>query len=195
MHDPTILPEELPAPVDDGAADHLVGLALPHALLRATTGGLVDLAELARDRLVLYIYPRTGKPGEDPPPGWDEIPGARGCTPQACAYRDTHVDFERLGYVVAGLSAQPVDEQTEAARRLHLPFTLLSDPNHLVGRDLKLPTFQVAGMHLYRRLTCIAERGHVVKVFYPIFPASRDASDVLAWINSRDLQMRDRGDH
>lgn len=176
------LPPNLPVPEDDGAADHLPGLAIPSLPLPSTLGGTADLAELARGRLVAYVYPRTGTPGEPSPEGWDDIPGARGCTPQSCAYRDALAEFERLGASPVGISAQSAEEQREFASREHIPFPLLSDSDLRLAAALGLPTFEAAGMTLYRRLTLIAEAGTIVKVFYPVFPPDRDAASVLAWL-------------
>lgn len=176
------LPPNLPVPEDDGAADHLDGLEMPALPLPSTLGGSVDLAELARGRLVLYVYPRTGTPGQPPVEGWDDITGARGCTPQSCAYRDSLGEFERLGAAVAGVSAQSPAEQLEFAGRERIPFPLLSDSGLGLAATLGLPTFEAAGMVLYRRLTLVAEAGTIVKAFYPVFPPDRDAAGVLAWL-------------
>ena len=180
------LPPDLPVPEDDGAADHLVGMAVPPLALPATSGGEIDLAELSRGRLVAYLYPRTGKPGEPLPDGWDDIPGARGCTPQSCSYRDALAEFERLGATVAGISAQSASEQAEFAAREHIPFPLLSDPELGLAEALRLPTFEAAGLALYRRLTLSAEAGSIVKAFYPVFPPDRDAAEVLTWLAGHD---------
>ncbi len=182
------LPPDLPAPEDDGAADHLPGLPVPALALPATSGGEIDLAELAAGLLVAYVYPRTGTPGEPLPDGWDDIPGARGCTPQSCSYRDALAEFEQLGATVVGISAQSGAEQAEFAAREHIPFPLLSDPDLRLAAALRLPTFTVAGMTLYRRLTLVAEAGTIVKAFYPVFPPDRDAAGVLAWLAGRDSQ-------
>jgi peroxiredoxin len=179
--DPTVLPPGLPVPVDDGAADHLPGHAIPALTLPSTAGEPVDLAA-ATGTLVLFCYPRTGRPGEDPPPGWDEIPGARGCTPQACAFRDHHAELAGLGARLLGLSAQPPEEQLEAAGRLGLPYPLLSDPGLTLAAALRLPTFQVGSLRLYRRLTLVARAGRVAHVFYPVFPPDRNAAEVAAWL-------------
>jgi peroxiredoxin len=172
----------LPVPEDDGAADHLLGSAVPDPRLPSTQGGVIDLADAARERLVVYVYPRTGKPGEPLPTGWDDIPGARGCTPQSCAYRDSLAEFEALGATVIGISAQSPAEQAEFAAREHIPFPLLSDSDLSLAGELRLPTFEVEGMNLYKRLTFVAEAGKVVKVFYPVFPPDRNAGEVLAWL-------------
>ncbi len=179
----TSLPPDLPVPVDDGAADHLPGSVLPEGLvLPSTQGGSADLAELATKKLVAYVYPRTGVPGEPLPQGWDEIPGARGCTPQSCAFRDSREEFAQLGATVAGISAQTTAEQREFAQREQIPFPLLSDADLLLAAALGLPTFTVEEMTLYRRLTLVAEAGVVVKAFYPVFPPDRNAAEVLDFL-------------
>ncbi len=175
------LPAGLPAPVDDGACDHLPGLRLPSLPLPSTAGGLVDLASLAGTSVV-YCYPRTGEPDWEPPQGWDEIPGARGCTPQSCAFRDEHGELQSLGARVFGLSTQDTPYQREAAGRLRLPFALLSDAELAFARALRLPTFTVAGMELIKRLTLVIECGLIEKVFYPVFPPDRNAADAVAWL-------------
>ncbi len=180
------LPPDLPVPEDDGAADHLPGSALPELCLPSTQGRVLDLAELARGRLVAYVYPRTGTPGRPSPSGWDDIPGARGCTPQSCAYRDALGEFELLGATVVGISAQTAAEQREFAEREQIQFPLLSDSRLQLAREVGLPTFEVEGMKLYRRLTFVAERGAIVRSFYPVFPPDRDAARALAWLSQRD---------
>ena len=181
--DPYVLPPDLPEPIDDGGADHLDGLAFPSLTFPSASGEDVDLAAAAQGTLVLYCYPRTGRPGEPMPPGWDQIPGARGCTPQSCAFRDHFAELQALGASVLGLSAQPLADQVEFARRVGLPYPVLSDPTLELAKALRLPTFEVAGMRLYRRLTLIARRGDIVKVFYPVFPPDRNAADVAAWLS------------
>jgi len=176
------LPADLPVPEDDGAADHLAGMALPEIRLPSTLGGSTDLAEAARERLVVYVYPRTGTPGEPLPAGWDDIPGARGCTPQSCAYRDSLAEFSSLGAALVGVSAQAPEEQREFAEREHIPFPLLSDSGLGLAKALRLPTFEAAGMTLYKRLTLVAEASVIGKVFYPVFPPDRNAAEVLAWL-------------
>jgi len=181
------LPPDLPVPHDDGAAEHLTGMRLPALSLRATTGGEVELAAAAAaaGTLVLYLYPRTGTPGEPSPDGWDAIPGARGCTPQSCAFRDHHAELAALGAEVLGLSAQSAGEQAAFAARERLPFALLSDPELRLAEALRLPTFEAGGMRLYKRITLIVERAAVARVFYPVFPPDRNAADVLAWLRER----------
>ncbi len=176
------LPADLPVPEDDGGADHLTGMALPELRLPATLGGSLHLAEAAQERLVVYVYPRTGTPGEPLPAGWDDIAGARGCTPQSCAYRDSLAEFSALGAAVIGISAQTAEEQREFAEREHIPFALLSDSGLSLAEALRLPTFEADGMTLYKRLTLVAEAGRISKVFYPVFPPDRDAAEVLAWL-------------
>jgi peroxiredoxin len=167
--------------VDDGGADGLEGREVPALRLRSTRGEL-DLAALAGGLLVCYVYPRTGRPGVAPPPGWDETPGARGCTPQSCAFRDEAAAFAELGASLVGLSAQPLSEQLEFAEREHVPYPVASDPGLALAEALDLPTFEIAGMRLYRRLTFVARAGRVERVFYPVFPPDRNAADVLAWL-------------
>jgi peroxiredoxin len=173
------LPPDLPVPEDDGAAAHLPGRLLPPLELQ-TTHGPMDPA--AKERLVLYIYPRTGRPDMPTPAGWDEIPGARGCTPQACSFRDSHAEITSLGAEVLGLSAQPMDEQREVAERLGLPYPLAGDPDLALARALDLPTFEFKGTRLYKRLTLIARHGTIAKVFYPVFPPDRNAEEVARWL-------------
>jgi peroxiredoxin len=175
------LPYDLPAPVDDGACDHLVGTRLPSVPLLSTAGRLVDVSRLA-GRTVVYVYPRTGRPDVDPPQGWNEIPGARGCTPQSCAFRDHYQALRRHGAQVFGLSTQDTEYQREAVERLHLPFELLSDAALAFTKALRLPTFVVEGMTLIKRLTLIAREAQIEKVFYPVFPPDQNAADVLAWL-------------
>jgi peroxiredoxin len=180
--DYSTLPEDLPVPVDDGAAAGLVGREVPDLELSATVGEGVRLDALAARILVAYVYPMTGTPGRPLPHGWDDIPGARGCTPQSCAYRDALREFELLGAAVVGISAQSAAEQAEFAAREHIPFPLLSDDGLRLRAALGLPTFEVEGRTFYRRLTFVAAEGRIVKVFYPVFPPDRDAASVLAWL-------------
>jgi peroxiredoxin len=182
--DPYTLPPDLPEPVDDGAAEHLKGARLPSVVLPASRGEAIDLSAPEPGTLVLYCYPRTGRPGEALPHGWDQIPGARGCTPQSCAFRDHFPELESLGARVLGLSAQASEEQREFAERVGLPYPLLSDPDLRLAEALTLPTFTVEGLHLYRRLTLIARDGGIAKVFYPVFPPDRNAADVVDWLSS-----------
>ena len=184
VHDPNVLPADIPAPLDDGGARHLQGARLPSVPLAATDGSRVDLSKLA-GRTVLYIYPRTGVPGQSPPDGWDQIPGARGCTPQSCSFRDHFAELKQLGVArVFGLSTQDGDYQREAVERLHLPFPVLSDADLKLTRALNLPTFTVAGMSLLKRMVFVIDDGVMTKVFYPVFPPDKSAAEVVAWLRS-----------
>jgi peroxiredoxin len=177
----TELPDDLPVPADDGAADHLPGMALPAIALPATDGTSVRLDRLP-GRTVVFAYPRTGRPGEEPPGGeadWNAIPGARGCTPEACSFRDEHARFGALGARVFGLSTQDTEYQREAAERLHLPYPLLSDAELRLVDALRLPTFEVEGLTLIRRLTLFLADGRVEDVQYPVFPPDRGAEMAL----------------
>jgi peroxiredoxin len=178
---PYELPNDLPVPEDDGAADHLPGMRLPPVSLAATSGEVVDLSTLA-GRTVVYCYPMTGKPDRSLPAGWDEIPGARGCTPQSCSFRDHHAELRSLGASVFGSSTQDTEYQREAATRLHLPFALLSDSDLAFAGTLGLPTFEVDGMVLLKRLTLVIDEGWIEKVFYPVFPPDRSAEEVVEWL-------------
>ncbi len=178
------LPDDLPVPVDDGACDHLSGMRLPAIALPATDGATVDLSALP-GRCVVYVYPRTGRPDRPLPAGWDEIPGARGCTPQSCAYRDLAAEFATLGARIFGLSTQDTAYQREAVARLHLPFLLLSDERLEFAATLRLPTFNVDGMTLIRRLTLIVNNGFIEAVFYPVFPPDADAANGMEWLRER----------
>ena len=181
-HNPNILPPNIPVPQDDGAARHLAGHALPDLALPATDGSTVNLARL-KGRSVVYIYPRTGVPGVDAPAGWDQIPGARGCTPQSCGFRDHFGELKRLGVAqLYGLSTQDTAYQREAATRLHLPFAILSDEKLSVAKALKLPTFTAAGMTLLKRMALVIDDGVITKAFYPVFPPDKNAEEVIAWL-------------
>ena len=184
LHDPTVLPDNLPVPKDDGAAKHLFGLRLPDLVLRATDGATVNLSRLT-GRTVVYVYPRTGRPGQPLPTGWDAIPGARGCTPQSCAFRDHYAELKRLGVAqLYGLSTQDLDYQREVAERLHLPFAILSDIDLKLTRVLKLPTFEVDGMTLIKRMAWVIDGGTISHVFYPVFPPDKSAEQVIAWLQA-----------
>ena len=176
----TTLPPDLPVPVDDGAAAHLTGAALPHVVLRATDGTSVDLAALT-GTVVVFAYPRTGRPGEPSlVDDWDAIPGARGCTPHTSAFRDLHDEFAALGARVFGLSTQDTEYQREMVERVHVPFPVLSDAALELTHALRLPTFEVAGQTLLKRIAWIARDGTIERVFYPVFPPDRNAAEVLA---------------
>jgi peroxiredoxin len=174
----------IPAPIDDGGARHLTGIKVPPIGLPATDGTTVNLASL-HGRTVVYAYPRTGRPGVANPEGWDMIPGARGCTPQTCAFRGLFNELRQAGVNhLYGLSTQSPAYQHEAAERLHLPFSILSDDHLLLTKAMRLPTFQTSGMTLLKRLTLVIRNGVVEHVFYPVFPPDRNAGDVLAWLKS-----------
>jgi peroxiredoxin len=184
LHNPLELPDDLPVPVDDGAARHLTGLALANVELPATDGSAVNLSRLG-GRTVVYLYPRTGRPGQAMPTGWNAIPGARGCTPQSCSFRDHFNALRALGVAqVYGLSTQDSDYQREAVARLHLPFAILSDADRKFQRALRLPTFAVDAMVLLKRMALVIDNGAITKVFYPVFPPDRNAVEVVAWLRS-----------
>ncbi|GCE51137.1 peroxiredoxin [Thermosporothrix hazakensis] len=179
-----VLPDNLPVPEDDGACRHLPGIELPSVPLLATTGEMIDVASLP-GLTVLYCFPRTGRPGVPNPEGWDLIPGARGCTPQACSFRDHFQELQQFDARVFGFSTQTPEVQQELVERLHLPFSLLSDEHLTFVQALRLPTFTVEGMTLVKRLTLIVESGKIIKVFYPIFPPDKHVNEVLAWLAQR----------
>jgi peroxiredoxin len=180
------LPDDLPVPIDDGQARHLPGLPVAPVLLSSTTGAAVDLSTLI-GRTVVYGYPRTGRPDQAPLDGWDRIPGARGCTPQSCAFRDHHRELEALGVRVFGLSTQDSVYQREAAARLHLPFPLLSDERLEFAAAMRLPTFDVQSLRLLKRITLIIRDGVVERVFYPVFPPDRNAQQVIDWLSAHPI--------
>ncbi len=186
MTDFTALPEGLPVPRDDGAADHLPGTPMPALTLTASDGRTVDLAALGAGRTIVYLYPLTGRPGVDLPAGWDEIPGARGCSTEACDFRDHHADLRAAGAEqVWGMSSQDPDYQAEVVQRLRLPFAMLSDPDFALADALRLPTFAASGHdRLYARLTLVVRAGLVEHAFYPIFPPNEHARQVLAWLRA-----------
>lgn len=181
MTDPHILPRHLPAPVDDGACQHLPGLRWPALELPGTDGRRYNLSALG-SRTVVYLYPMTAQPGLALPDDWDIIPGARGCTPQSCSFRDHYAELRAVGARVFGLSVQDTAYQQEAAQRLHLPFSLLSDAEFKLTNALNLPTFEAGGLTLLRRVTLIVKGGVIEHVFYPVFPPDRNAAEVLAWL-------------
>ncbi|MGH6664456.1 MAG: peroxiredoxin [Pseudolabrys sp.] len=183
-HNPNVLPGNIPVPQDDGGARHLAGAKLPDLALPATDGKAINLSKLT-GRTVLYIYPRTGVPGVDLPPGWNDIPGARGCTPQACSFRDHFGELKRLGVAqLFGLSTQDTAYQQEAATRLHLPFPVLSDEKLAFTRALNLPTFTTSGMRLLKRMALVIDDGKIIKAFYPVFPPDKNAEEVIAWLQN-----------
>lgn len=188
-HNPQVPPDNLRAPPDDGAADHLTGMKCADVSLPATDGTRVNLAGLP-GRTVVYAYPRTGVPGQALPAGWDEIPGARGCTPQSCGFRDHFAELTALGAThVYGMSTQSTAYQKEAAERLHLPFPLLSDEKLAFATALRLPTFGVEGMTLLKRLALVIDNGVIRKVFYPVFPPHRNAADVINWCRESEVRL------
>jgi peroxiredoxin len=184
-HDPRDLPAGLPVPPDDGGARHLPGARLPDIALAATDGTSVNLSKLT-GRTVVYGYPRSGRPGQALPTGWNAIPGARGCTPQSCGFRDHSAELKRLGVVqLYGLSTQDRDYQRELVAREHLPFAILSDADFKLTRALNLPTFSVDGMTLIKRMAWVIDDGVIAKVFYPVFPPDKSAAEVVDWIKAR----------
>jgi peroxiredoxin len=172
----------LPGPIDDGACDHLPGLKMPALVLPSTAGRLVDLSKRDAARTIVYCYSMTGVPGAPLPEGWDLIPGARGCTPQACAFRDHYQELATFEAEWFGLSTQPTDYQREMAERLRLPFEILSDEALTFANALKLPTFEAGGMRLIKRLTLIIRGGRIETVLYPVFPSYESAARVIAWL-------------
>lgn len=181
---PNVLPQGLPVPQDDGATRHLAGMQMPNLALPSTDGMPVNLSTL-KGRTVVYIYPRTGVPGVPNPGGWDDIPGARGCTPQSCSFRDHYADLKSLGVAqLYGLSTQDTAYQREMAERNHLPFAILSDEKFALTKALNLPTFVAGGMTLLKRMAWVIDDGVITKVFYPVFPPDRSASDVVAWLQA-----------
>ena len=177
------IPADLPVPVDDGACRHLVGMHVPMITLVSTANRRVNMAEAAKERTVVYCYPRTGKPGAAIPKGWDEIPGARGCTPETCSFRDHYKQLHEVKVQVFGLSTQTTEYQQEVVERLHLPFAILSDADFAFTNALRLPTFEFEGVRLLKRLTLILSNGHIEKVFYPVFPPDKHAEEVVAWLS------------
>ncbi|MEV5570271.1 peroxiredoxin [Spirillospora sp. NPDC052269] len=188
MSDFMSLPTGLPVPEDDGAAAHLPGRKAPRLSLQDTGGGTVDMDGLGAGRAVVYVYPLTGRPGTDLPDGWDSMPGARGCTPEACAFRDHHRELLAAGAsAVFGLSSQDTDYQREVVERLHLPFRMLSDPALSLARALDLPLFEAGGTTLYRRITLVIRDGVIEHVFYPVFPPDQHAGQVLNWLRDNPM--------
>ena len=182
------LPSGLPRPVDDGAADHLRQMEMPQIFLHSTAGRFVDLSDLRAPRTIIYCYSMTGVPGKPLPEGWDMIPGARGCTPQACSFRDRHLELLEHKVAVFGLSTQTTQYQLEMARRLNLPFEILSDCEFALCDALRLPTFETSGMRLLKRLTLIVRDSRIEHVFYPVFPSDESADQVLRWLKNNPTQ-------
>lgn len=187
-------PDDLPVPQDDGACDHLRGAFLPSISLQSTSGEAIDLSGRKSGWVVVYCYPRTGRPDQEPIGGvdaWNAIPGARGCTPQSCAYRDHYAEIRGLGAALYGLSTQGTEYQFEAVGRLHLPFQILSDAQLAFAKALRLPTFTFAGLELIKRLTLIIHGGKIEEVFYPVFPSDSDAKRVVTWLTSHCTNRAD----
>jgi len=184
------LPPNLPVPKDDGAARHLEGMAMPDLELPSTSNRRVNLAKIAAPRLVVYAYPMTGRPDKALPAGWDDIPGARGCTPETCGFRDHHKDLAKLHAEVFGVSTQSTEYQQEMVKRLEVPFEVLSDEHFALTRALRLPTFTVDGMTLMKRLTLIVRNGQIEHVFYPVFPPDKHADEVIAWLKAHPITGR-----
>jgi peroxiredoxin len=181
------LPANLPRPKDDGGARHLRGMAMPDLELPSTANRRVNLSRISAPRLVVYAYPMTGQPGKALPAGWDDIPGARGCTPETCGFRDHHKDLAKLQAEVFGVSTQSTAYQQEMVKRLEVPFEVLSDEHFVLTKALKLPTFTVEGMTLMKRLTLIVRNRHIEQVFYPVFPPDKHAEEVIAWLRSHPV--------
>ena len=196
-HDPTVLPPDLPVPIDDGAADGLCGQSVPALELSSSLGGTVDLAAAASERAVFFFYPRTGRPGHPPPrfadgTEWDLVPGMRGCTPQSCGFRDLLGEFRALGVAVYGISTQTSAYQREFAERMHIPFPILSDSWLALTNALKLPSTEVPPQPggpptLVKRMTWYCERGRIQHVWYPVFPPDQNAARVLDWLRTRGI--------
>jgi peroxiredoxin len=182
------LPTDLPVPRDDGAARHLQGIELPRLLLPATTGPAIDISTVGSPQAIIYLYPMTGRPGVPLPTDWDLIPGARGCTPETCGFRDRHAELTAADAAVFGLSSQNTEYQAEAAERLHLPFPLLSDERMALGEAIRLPTFTADGTVLYKRLTLVVRAGRIDHVFYPVFPPDHHAEEVLDWLRANPVR-------
>ena len=181
------LPANLPVPKDDGGARHLKGTAIPDLDLTSTSNRRVNLAKVRAPRVVIYCYPMTGQPGKALPAGWDDIPGARGCTPETCGFRDHHKDLAKLGAEVFGVSTQATAYQQEMVKRLEVPFEVLSDEHFALTNALRLPTFTVEGMRLLKRLTFVVRNGRIEYVFYPVFPPDKHAEEVIAWLKAHPV--------
>ncbi len=183
--DPYVLPKDLPVPVDDGVCQHLLGMRIPSVSLRSTRGRDVNLAAASQDQVVFFFYPETGKPGVSIPNDWNDIPGARGCTPQSCGFHDKYGGFKNLGFEVFGVSAQGLDEQIEFATRNNISYTLLNDADFELTKALRLPTFEFESKTIIKRLALVVKRGRIEKVFYPVFPPDKNAETVLSYLRSK----------
>jgi peroxiredoxin len=184
MRDLNSIPKDLPVPQDDGACNHLQGSSLPAISLRSTLDRQVNLGDVSAPT-VFFFYPRTGEPSKPAPADWDLIPGARGCTPQSCGFRDLHLEFKKLGFQVFGVSSQETDYQKEFVSRNHIPFEILSDSEFKLTNSMQLPTFEYNGLRLMKRMAWVTEKGLITKVFYPVFPPNENAQTVLKWLNER----------
>lgn len=184
------LPSDLPAPKDDGACDHLAGLEVPNINLSATTGQICNLKEISNKPTVFFFYPRTGRPEEPAPKDWDLIPGARGCTPQSCGFRDLYSEFQKRGINVFAISSQSTDYQQEFAKRNEIPFAILSDKDFELTNTLKIPTFEYNSMRLIKRMALFVDHARIVKFFYPVFPPDQNASVVLDWIDKSENERK-----
>lgn len=182
MRDLLNLPKDLPIPKDDGACAHLERMPVPQIKINSTGNRSVDLSIESKTPTVIFFYPRTGEPGNPAPADWDLVPGARGCTPQSCGFRDIYSEFKTLGFNVFGASSQTTDYQKEFVSRNHIPFEILSDVDFQLTEALKLPTFTYGKMKLIKRLALVLDKGHIEKVFYPVFPPDKNAETVLQWI-------------
>jgi peroxiredoxin len=189
-HDPYSLPDDLPVPVDDGACAHLEGTTMPDILLPSTDG--TDVSVRRGGTTVFYVYPKSGRPGVDPPDGWNETPGMRGCTPQSCSFRDLNAEMRELGASVFGISTQSPAEQKEFAERLELPYPLLSDAGCVLERELGLPAVDVTPeLRVYRRVTIVTVDGVIDKVWYPVFPPDTNAAEVVTYLGNRPRNRMD----
>ncbi len=184
---PYVFPADLPVPIDDGACDHLPGVRIPSVSLRSTKGRFVNLAEASRPSTVFFFYPETGRPGDPIPKAWNEIPGARGCTPQSCAFRDHYREFKELDFEVFGVSSQSFEEQFEFARRNSLPYELLNDSDFILTKALRLPTFEFQSKIFIKRLALVARAGGIERVFYPVFPPDKNAEIVLEYLQGKNV--------
>ncbi len=180
-----LLPPDLLVPEDDGACDHLVGMEIPSIALASAKDRLVNVREASRDQAVFFFYPRTGKSGTPIPRGWNEIPGARGCTPQSCSYRDHYGEFKKLGFDIYGVSAQNLEEQREFAKREHIPYELLNDSKFELVKELRLPTFEFESKMHIKRLSLVVRHGRIEKVFYPVFPPNMNAELMLRYLKGK----------
>lgn len=188
--DPYVLPDDLPVPTDDGGCDHLLGMHIPQIELRSTKRWNVDIAKVSNGLVVFFFYPETGRPGDPIPTTWNEIPGARGCTPQSCAYRDSYSEFKELGFEAFGVSSQSLEEQLEFATRNNLPYELLNDSDLRLIKALRLPTFEFRSRVFVKRLALVVAKGTIEKVFYPVFPPGKNAETVLNYLRERRKSTR-----